>query len=173
VRRTFDFEWFKVKWQPGYGWIFERRPAVVVAAISSDDRIWLEQIERIPTGSVSWEMPGGLIDADEDAVSAGLRELEEECGLVATRGGRLLRETCELAPGMGRFLHHIVVASGVVAKGRRPVAQKEEKILAVRRFDRAQVRRMMRSARINVLSTLGVLAVSGWLDGSPAPSRRS
>jgi 8-oxo-dGTP pyrophosphatase MutT (NUDIX family) len=172
VRRTYDFDWFKVSWQRKYGWIFDRRPAVVVIALDPDDRIWLERIARVPTATASWEMPGGMIDADEDPVAAGLRELEEECGLVAPRSGRLLRGDLELAPGMGRFPHHVVIAAGVVPKGKRPVPQKEEGILAVKSFDRGQIRKMMRSGLISVLATLGPLAVSGWLEGY-RPLRRS
>jgi 8-oxo-dGTP pyrophosphatase MutT (NUDIX family) len=170
VRRTHDFDWFKVKWLPRYGWIVDRRPAVIVLAFTPDDRIWLERIERLPTRTASWEMPGGMIDDGEDAVTGGLRELKEECGLVAPRGGRVLRQSLELAPGMGRFPHHIVVARNVVPKSKRPIAQKDEGILAVRSFDREQVRKMIRRCQISVLATLGPLAVSGWLDDS---SRRA
>ena len=172
VRRTYDFDWFKVNWLPRYGWIFDRRPAVIVVPFTPDDRIWLERIERRPTRLASWELPGGMIDGGEDPVTGGLRELEEECGLVAPRGGRLLRQTLELAPGMGRFPHHVVVARNVVPKAKKPVAQKDEGILAVRSFDRKEVRRMIDRGQMNVMATLGPLAVSGWLDASSGQVRR-
>jgi 8-oxo-dGTP pyrophosphatase MutT (NUDIX family) len=171
VRRTYDFNWFKVRWLRGYGWIFDRRPAVVVIAVAPDDRIWLARIDRAPLGRASWELPGGMIDDGEDAVAAGLRELEEECGLIASRG-RVFGEPLELAPGMGTFPHHVVVASKVVPKGKRPVPQKEEGVLAARSFDRSQVRRMVKNRRICAMATLGPLVVCGWLDGLAPTARR-
>jgi 8-oxo-dGTP pyrophosphatase MutT (NUDIX family) len=173
VRRTYNFDWFEVRWLPQYGWIFDRRPAVVVIALAPDDRLWLARIERPPIGKASWEMPGGMIDDGEDPVTGGLRELKEECGLVAPKGGRLLGRALELAPGMGRFPHHVVVARSVVPNNKRPIAQKDEGILAVRTFDREQVRKMLKRQEIKAMATLGPLAVSGWLDGSPLVQRRS
>jgi 8-oxo-dGTP pyrophosphatase MutT (NUDIX family) len=172
VRRSFDFDWFKVKWLTGYGWILDRDPAVVVVPIAPDDRVWLFRLHRIPTATTSWEVCGGGIDENEDAVAAGLRELEEEGSLVAKGGARLLRTPLHLAPGMGPFPHHVVVATGVVPRGRRPVAQRDEGILAVRSFDRAEVGRMLRRGSINVQATIASLAVSGWLEGDRLRRRR-
>ncbi len=172
MRRSFDFDWFKVRWLPRYGWILERSPAVVVVPISPDDRVWLAQLHRIPTATTSWELPGGGIDGEEDIVAAGLRELEEECSLVAPKGGRLLPTVLELAPGMGRFLHHVIFARDVVPKGRYAVPQREEGIVAIRKFDRSSVRKMLYTGRINVHATVAALAVSGWLDEPRAARRR-
>jgi 8-oxo-dGTP pyrophosphatase MutT (NUDIX family) len=171
VQRTFDFEWFKVKWLAGYGWIIDRPPAVVVVPVAPDGRVWLARLDRAPTGTRTWEFPGGGVDGDEDIVRAGLRELEEETSLVARGGGRLVRTPLELAPGMGRFPHHVVVASKVVPRGRRAVPQKEEGIVAVRRFDRTSVRRMLQRGAISVQPTVAALTVSEWLEGTP-PRRR-
>jgi ADP-ribose pyrophosphatase len=166
VRRNHDFDYFKVKWLPSYGWVIDRTPAVVIVPIAPDGRLWLEKHERFPTKTWSWELVGGAIDHDDqDPVSAGLRELEEECGLVAPRGGRVLSRVIELAPGMGSFQHYIVIAKGVVPRGRRPVPQREEGVVDVRKFDRAGVWRMIRSGKISVCATLGVLVASGWLEG--------
>ena len=71
----------------------------------------------------------------------------------------------ELAPGMGRFPRDVVIAVDVVPKGRRAVPQREEGIVAIRRFDRPSVRRMLRAGRSNVHGTVAALVVSGWLDG--------
>src|SRR4051812_49342909 len=122
--RTHDFKWFKIKWVPRYGWTMCRPPAVVVIPLAPDGRIWLAKMSRVPTGTVSWEVPGGAIDQGEDALEAGLREMEEECALVAKGGGELLPTVFELAPGMGTFPHRFVIARGVVPKGRRAVPQR-------------------------------------------------
>ena len=92
-----------------------------------------------------------------------MRELEEETGLVARGKTRLLRTPLELAPGMGRFPHYVVIATGVVPKGRRVVPQRDEGIVAVRRFDRASVWRMLEGGKITVHATVSALAVCGWL----------
>jgi 8-oxo-dGTP pyrophosphatase MutT (NUDIX family) len=164
VRRTYDFDFFKVRWLARYGWILERLPAVVIVPIAPDGRIWLAQMERVPTRTRTWEFPGGGIDGREDPVSAGLRELEEECGLVARRA-RVLPTVFELAPGMARFAHRVVIAKDVVPRGRRAVAQREEGIVAVRRFDRAGVRRLIKGGRMSVGATLAALVASGWMEG--------
>jgi ADP-ribose pyrophosphatase len=164
VRRSFDFQWFKVKWVGGYGFVIDRAPAIVVVPIAPDDRVWFVRLARIPTETVSWELPGGGIDPDEDVVGAALRELEEETGLFARGKTRLLGTPLELAPGMGRFPHYVVVATDVVPRSRRAVPQREEGINAVRRFDRKAVGRMLRRGSISVMATAGALAVSGWLD---------
>jgi 8-oxo-dGTP pyrophosphatase MutT (NUDIX family) len=164
VPRTHDFDYFKVRWIARYGWVMDRAMAVVVVPIAPDDKIWLGRMHRPPTGTLSWEFPGGGVDRNEDPVAAGLREMEEECGLVARRA-RVLPRVFELAPGMGRFPHRVVIAKDVVPRGRHPVPQKEEGILAVKSFDRASVRRLIRGGGMSVAATLFALTASGWLDG--------
>ncbi|HKQ67752.1 MAG TPA: NUDIX hydrolase [Polyangiaceae bacterium] len=166
--RTHDFHFFKVRWIPKYGWVMDRATAVVIVPIAPDGRVWLEHIERVPTASRSWELPGGLIDPGESVTIAGLRELEEECGLVSGGKVSILEPVLELAPGMGKFPHRVVVARDVVPKNRRPVPQRDEGILAVRRFDRPEVRKMLRGGQIHVHSTIAALTVSEWMDASKA-----
>jgi len=162
VKKTVDYRWFQVKWLAKYGWIIERSAAVVVVPIAADGRLWLAKMHRAPTDTTSWELPGGGAERGEDVVTAGLRELEEECGLIAEGGGRV-HTVLELAPGMGRFPHHIVVARGVKPKGRRAVPQLDEAISAVKCFDRAQVGAMIRKGSVSVGATLAALVASGWL----------
>ncbi|HMJ10344.1 MAG TPA: NUDIX hydrolase [Polyangiaceae bacterium] len=163
MKRVHDFTWFAVRWLKSYGWIVTRSDAIVVVPESSDGRIWLSLIRRAPTGQRSWELPGGAMDKGEDPVSAGLRELEEECNLVATRGAKLLPNSLEAAPGMGSIPHRVVIALGVEPKSRAARPQKEEGIERVRKFSREQVARMTRAGKISVLPTLGALAVRGWI----------
>ena len=105
--------------------------------VAPDGRIWLAKMSRVPTCTVSWEVPGGAIDEGEDALVAGLREMEEECALVAEEGGKLLPTVFELAPGMGTFSHRFVIARGVVPKGRRAVPQRDAGDLERQSFRRA------------------------------------
>jgi 8-oxo-dGTP pyrophosphatase MutT (NUDIX family) len=172
VRDSYDFEWFKVRRLPRYGWVVVRSPAVVVLAIAPDDRLWLERLARVPTRTTSWELPGGGVQRGEDVLSAGLRELEEECGLVPRRAYRLPGHF-EPIPGMGSIPHHVIVAVDAVPRATRAVGQKSEGILAVRKFDRAAVHKMVLNGRISVMATLGPLLSSGWLQGTLRRERRS
>lgn len=158
-----DFTWFKVRWLRSYGWIVTRKDAIVVVPEARDGGIWLVRIHRKPTEARSWELPGGGANGREDPISAGLRELEEECGLVATEGARLLPISLEAAPGMGRLPHRVVVALGVEPRSRRARPQREEGIERVRQFSRSELQRLVATGRINVLPTLGALALAGWL----------
>lgn len=62
---------------------------VNVVALTPDDRLVLVRQFRYGIGEFSLEIPGGVIDAGEDPVAAGLRELREETG-YAGAPGRLL-----------------------------------------------------------------------------------
>ena len=163
MKRVHDFTWFAVRWLKSYGWIVARKEAIVVIPESSDGRVWLEEINRRPTGQRSWECPGGGMDDGVDPVSAGLRELEEECHLVATRGAKLFATPLEAAPGMGSLPHRVVIAQGVEPKSGRARPQKDEGIERVQKFSRAQVTRMAKNGKISALPTLGALAVRGWI----------
>lgn len=166
-RRAHDFGFFRVRWLARYGWIVDRRDAVVVVPIAPDGRVWLAEIHRPPIGGATWEVPGGAVDPGETPIEAALRELAEECALVATGAARELRHTQELAPGMGTFPHRVVVAEGVVPRGRRAVGQADEGIGRVRRFDVPRARKMIEDGRVRVPATIGALAACGWLWGEP------
>ncbi len=55
------------------------RPGVGVLLISADGGVFVGQ--RLDSKLEAWQMPQGGIDEGEDAVSAALRELEEETGV--------------------------------------------------------------------------------------------
>ncbi len=62
---------------------------VNVVALTPDGRLVLVRQFRYGINDFSLEIPGGVIDAGEDPVTAGVRELREESGFVGT-GARLL-----------------------------------------------------------------------------------
>lgn len=62
---------------------------VNVLAVTPDERIVLVQQFRYGIDELSWEIPGGVMEAGEDPVTAGLRELREESGFTGARA-RLL-----------------------------------------------------------------------------------
>lgn len=162
TERRHSYQWFTVINRRGYGWTVDRPPAIVVVPESPDGRLWLIRIRRPVLGWSSWELPGGGLNAGERVVQGALRELEEECGLIAARA-RAGRIVLEALPGMGRQPHHVVFAMGVVPRAGKPVPQREEGVEAVRRFDRRALQRLVRQGEIRVLPTLGALAIAGWL----------
>jgi ADP-ribose pyrophosphatase len=62
---------------------------VNVVALTPEHQIVLVRQFRYGIDEFSLEIPGGIIDAGEDPVAAGVRELREESGYVGTRA-RLL-----------------------------------------------------------------------------------
>ena len=61
-------------------YIFNYPDFVHAAAITSDGEVVLVRQYRHGARHVSLELPGGLVDPDEDAVTAAVRELREETG---------------------------------------------------------------------------------------------
>ncbi|MGW7054897.1 NUDIX domain-containing protein [Streptomyces sp. NPDC054887] len=54
---------------------------VAIAAVLDDqDRVLMLWRYRFVPDSFGWELPGGIVDADEDPAAAALREVEEETG---------------------------------------------------------------------------------------------
>ena len=53
---------------------------VQVAALTKDKKIILVDQFRFGTLNYSWELPGGIMEAGEEPIEAGLRELLEETG---------------------------------------------------------------------------------------------
>jgi 8-oxo-dGTP pyrophosphatase MutT (NUDIX family) len=59
---------------------------VNVVAVTPDDQVVLVEQYRHGSGTVEWEIPGGVMDpGDASPVAAGLRELREETGYEGER----------------------------------------------------------------------------------------
>ena len=81
---------------------------VNVVAHTADDRLLLVNQFRYGTDAFSWEIPGGVIDAGEDPVVAGTRELLEETG-YAGANARLLASIHPNPAFMGNRCHLVLV----------------------------------------------------------------
>ena len=58
---------------------------VNVIAITPDQRMVFVEQYRHGIREITWEIPGGLCDGEEDPIQTGLRELAEETGYVGER----------------------------------------------------------------------------------------
>lgn len=81
---------------------------VNVLALTPDRRIVLVRQFRYGTDDFSLEIPGGVMDAGEDAIAAGLRELQEETGYVGTKA-RLLGSVHPNPAMQGNRCHLVLV----------------------------------------------------------------
>ncbi|MFH1497388.1 MAG: NUDIX hydrolase [Verrucomicrobiota bacterium] len=85
---------------------------VNVVAVTPDGRMVLVNQFRYGADAFSWEVPGGVIDAGEDPVEAGLRELSEETG-YSGRDARLLA-SIHPNPAIMSNRCHLVLVEDVV-----------------------------------------------------------
>lgn len=63
--------------------IVEHSGGVCVAALTEEKELYFVRQYRYPYKKVLIELPAGKLEKGEDPLEAGMRELEEECGLVA------------------------------------------------------------------------------------------
>lgn len=85
--------------------------AVVVIPMLDDGRIVLERQYRYPVGHVMVEFPAGKLDAGEDPLFCGQRELLEETGYSAREWARA--GAMHLAIGYSTEIIHIYFARGL------------------------------------------------------------
>jgi 8-oxo-dGTP pyrophosphatase MutT (NUDIX family) len=89
---------------------------VGVIGFNDAGEVLLEREYRHGVGSVVWQLPGGLANAAEDLVAAGLRELLEETGHAPRDPSpttvRYLGRVWD-NPGLGAMQSHLVAAWGL------------------------------------------------------------
>ena len=70
--------------------IVEHPGAVVVLALTNDNKIVMIRQFRKPSDEVLWELPAGKIEPGEDLKNCALRELEEETGYYPRKIKKLI-----------------------------------------------------------------------------------
>ncbi|MCW5650221.1 MAG: NUDIX hydrolase [Ramlibacter sp.] len=91
--------------------------AVVVVALLDDGRVVMERQFRYPVGRVMTEFPAGKLDAGEDPLWCGQRELLEETGYTAREWARA--GAMHLAIAYSTEIIHIYFARGLTAGPRQ------------------------------------------------------
>jgi ADP-ribose pyrophosphatase len=88
---------------------------VNVIALTPDNRVVLVRQFRPGTREICLEIPGGMVDDDEEPAAAAVRELAEETGYAAARWQRL----ATLAPNPAILTNHLHVflAEGAMIAG--------------------------------------------------------
>lgn len=89
-------------------YVIHSRDWVNVIALTTDHHLVLVNQFRYGINQLSWEVPGGVIDAGEDPVAAGLRELQEETGFTG-HNARLLGQIHPNPAIMDNRCHFVLV----------------------------------------------------------------
>ena len=143
--------------------IVHRKPAVVVAPMTRDEKIILIRQERIPIEQAIWEMPSGQIDdhnANEDKIkNTALRELREETGYELCPTGELISLGFYFSsPGFTDERGYFFLARPVQPCLEGPNRDEGESILDCRGFSSEEIRRMIAANEIRDANTLGICA---------------
>jgi 8-oxo-dGTP pyrophosphatase MutT (NUDIX family) len=93
-------------------YVINSRDWVNVIALTTDHHLVLVNQFRYGINQLSWEVPGGVIDAGEDPVVAGIRELGEETGFVGGNA-RLLAQIHPNPAIMNNRCHFVFVENCV------------------------------------------------------------
>jgi 8-oxo-dGTP pyrophosphatase MutT (NUDIX family) len=86
-------------------YLLRQRPVVAAAMLDEADRILMLWRHRFIPDAWGWELPAGMVDADETLVSCAAREAEEETGWRPVN----FRLLMSLRPGSGLSdcVHHV------------------------------------------------------------------
>ena len=131
---------------------------VNVIARTPDDRVVLIRQYRVGTDRIQLEIPGGMVDAGEDAHAAAARELAEETGYTAAAWRRLgvLAPNPALQPNR----LHVFLADG--ARQTQAPAPEGNEVIAIETRPLAEVRAALRAGAIDhalVVAAFGLLAL--------------
>jgi ADP-ribose pyrophosphatase len=142
-------------------------PGVGVVGFNQNGEILLEREYRHGVRQVIWQIPGGLVDRNEDLRAAGLRELSEETGYAPAE---INEETVRYLgsvwdnPAFGPMHSHIFAAWGLVqtAKVRRDTAEYVTLHWVSPDWLKQEVRNGNIQDRV-VIAAVAQLLLSGWL----------
>jgi len=139
-----------------------RKSAVVIAAMTRDDKLLLVRQERIPIRAALWEVPAGQIDEAEPRLeqieATALRELREETAHVLASDGELVALGDFFAsPGFTDEQEYLFLARPVEPLRDQKI-DPEEAIIDCRAFSIAEVQEMIARHEIRDANTLSICA---------------
>ena len=127
---------------------------VNVIALTADDRVVLVRQFRAGSAAVHLEIPGGMVDAGEDAATAAARELAEETGFTAKTWRRL--GTCRPNPAIQNNTLHSYLALDAVQTA--PPTPEGSEVIEVTTLPLADVRAALRRGDIDHALVLAAFA---------------
>ncbi len=152
------------KREPRSWTVARRKRAVVVAAITTDEKLILIRQERIPVRTAIWEVPAGQVDdesdSEPDAIAAvALRELREETGYELAEGGNLVAlGDYFTSPGFTDERGYFFLARPVRECAEGHSREEGESILDCRGFTSRELRDMIADNEIRDANTLALCA---------------
>lgn len=144
--------------------VVHRKPAVVIAPVTSEGKFVLIREERIPIRAAIWSMPAGQIDGnlepDEAAIQeVARRELREETGYELAPGADLLPLGYYFtSPGFTDEHCYLFLARPVQKNARGAEHDATEAILDCREFSPDVFRQMIVDGEIRDANTLSIWA---------------
>lgn len=144
--------------------VVHRKPAVVIAPLTSDGKFVLIREERIPIRRATWSFPAGQIDESREPDAAivqavARRELREETGYELSVEGELHSLGYFFtSPGFTDEHCHLFLARPVRKSDAGPQHDTGEAIIDCREFSADVLRRMIAGGEICDSNTLSIWA---------------
>ena len=140
--------------------VVRRKRAVIIAAMTADEKLILIRQERIPIRAAIWEVPAGQVDDQTEEIAVvALRELREETGFELEEGGNLIPlGDYFTSPGFTDERGYFFLARPVRECAAGHSRDESELILDCRAFSAEEVRGMIASNEIRDANTLAICA---------------
>jgi len=134
--------------------IMESLDSVNVIALTPDRKIVFAEQYRFGIKETTIELPGGMLDEQEDPITAGVRELEEETAYTG-KDVRYLGKTAAHPVFMNAYIHHILV---IDAEATSDTNFDDGELINVQLIDFSDIETLLRSGYFNHPHTIAALS---------------
>ena len=135
--------------------VVEHQGAITVVPLDKDGCLLFVRQYRVGSQSELLELPAGMLEDDEDPLSAAAREVREEIGMGAGRMERL--GDFFMAPGYSTEHMHIFLATELYPA---PLPQDQDEFLSIARIPARKALEMARGGQIRDGKTLAALLMA-------------